>query len=77
MLFPPGFPIRYSQTCICCQVPAVRWEDVGGMESIKAQLKEAVEWPQKNPEALARLGARTPKGGFTNALQSEKAGYIS
>ena len=49
---------------LCCSrwVPQVRWEDVGGLEEVKQRLKEAVEWPFKNPEALERLGAQAPKG---------------
>jgi SpoVK/Ycf46/Vps4 family AAA+-type ATPase len=40
----------------------VKWEDVGGLDHIKQQLKEAVEWPQQHPEALSRLGATAPRG---------------
>lgn len=40
----------------------VRWEDIGGVEEAKQRLKEAVEWPFRNPEALGRLGAQAPKG---------------
>ena len=35
---------------------------MGGLAGVKQRLKEAVEWPQKHPEALARLGATAPKG---------------
>lgn len=38
------------------------WEDVGGLVDVKASLKEAVEWPFKNPAALARIGAAPPRG---------------
>jgi transitional endoplasmic reticulum ATPase len=40
----------------------VGWDDVGGLEGIKQQLKEAVLWPQHHAEALQRLGATAPKG---------------
>lgn len=40
------------------ELPAVRWADVGGLADIKQRLAEAVEWPQRHPDALARLGAR-------------------
>ncbi len=44
------------------EVPTVRWEDIGGLEDVKQELKEAVEWPLKNPEAFKRMGIRPPKG---------------
>jgi len=44
------------------EVPAVRWEEVGGLEDVKEELIEAVEWPLKNPEVFKRMGIRPPKG---------------
>jgi len=44
------------------EVPAVHWEDIGGLEQVKQELKEAVEWPLKNPEMFKRLGIKPPKG---------------
>ena len=38
------------------------WEDVGGLDDVKQRLKEAVEWPFRNPGALARVGATPPRG---------------
>ena len=32
------------------------------MDEAKARLREAVEWPFKHPEALARMGAQAPRG---------------
>ena len=44
------------------ETPDVTWEDIGGLEEMKDQLKQAVEWPLKH-EALFTLGAaRPPKG---------------
>ncbi len=42
--------------------PNIHWEDVGGLEGVKAQLKEAVEMPIKNPEAFERIGIRPVRG---------------
>ncbi|MEM2245206.1 MAG: CDC48 family AAA ATPase [Thermofilum sp.] len=36
------------------EVPEVRWDDIGGLEDVKQQLREAVEWPLKHPEAYER-----------------------
>jgi transitional endoplasmic reticulum ATPase len=47
---------------VLVEVPNIRWEDVGGLKSIKQELLEAVEWPLKHPEAFKRLGVKPPKG---------------
>jgi transitional endoplasmic reticulum ATPase len=42
--------------------PNIPWDEVGGLEEVKQNLKEAVEWPLKNPERFTRLGINAPKG---------------
>jgi len=44
------------------ETPNVGWEDVGGLEDVKQNLREAVEWPLKKPEMFKRLGITPPKG---------------
>jgi transitional endoplasmic reticulum ATPase len=44
------------------EVPTVHWTEIGGLEGVKQELKEAVEWPLKNPEIFSRLGIKPPKG---------------
>jgi transitional endoplasmic reticulum ATPase len=44
------------------EVSTVHWEDVGGLDDVKQHLKEAVEWPLKNPEIFTKLGIKPPKG---------------
>ena len=44
------------------EVPEVRWTDIGGLESVKQELIEAVEWPIKYPEAFETISTRPPKG---------------
>ena len=43
---------------IAIEVPNVRWDDIGGMESIKQRLRESVEWPQKYADKLKQMGAQ-------------------
>ncbi|ABO35796.1 AAA family ATPase, CDC48 subfamily [Methanococcus maripaludis C5] len=47
---------------VLVEVPNIKWSDVGGLEDIKQDLKEAVEWPIKNREMFERMGIRPPKG---------------
>ncbi|MCX6774165.1 MAG: CDC48 family AAA ATPase [Candidatus Micrarchaeota archaeon] len=42
--------------------PNVKWDDIGGLDGIKAELKEAVELPLKNPEIFEEIGIRALKG---------------
>ncbi len=47
---------------VVVQVPNVRWEDIGGLEEVKEELRMAVEWPLKYPELFEASGAKQPKG---------------
>ncbi|AEK73883.1 cell division protein CDC48 [Thermococcus sp. 4557] len=47
---------------VLLEVPNVHWEDIGGLENVKEELREAVEWPLKYPEAFMGLGITPPKG---------------
>jgi len=42
--------------------PDVKWQDIGGLESVKRELQEAIEWPLKYPDLYAKLGYTVPKG---------------
>jgi transitional endoplasmic reticulum ATPase len=44
------------------EVPTVHWEDIGGLEEVKQDLIEAVEWPLRKPEIFKRLGIHPPRG---------------
>jgi len=44
------------------EVPDVKWEDVGGLDNIKEELKEAVEWPLKYSEVFKEAHTNPPKG---------------
>ncbi len=47
---------------VLVEVPDVKWDDIGGLEDVKQELKEAVEWPLKNPDSFKNLGVKPPKG---------------
>jgi len=47
---------------VLVEIPNVTWTDIGGLESVKQELVEAVEWPLKHPDAFKRLGVKPPKG---------------
>jgi transitional endoplasmic reticulum ATPase len=47
---------------VLVEVPHVTWEDVGGLESLKEELHEAVEWPLKHKEAFEHTDVKPPKG---------------
>ncbi len=42
--------------------PDVKWNDIGGLEDVKRQLQEAVEWPLRYPDLYKKLGHTMPKG---------------
>ncbi len=44
------------------EIPNVRWEDVGGLETVKQQIREAVEWPLKYPDMFKQAKINMPKG---------------
>ena len=44
------------------EVPEVRWDDIGGLENVKQELRETVEWPIKHPEYFKDMGIDPPKG---------------
>jgi transitional endoplasmic reticulum ATPase len=44
------------------EVPDVKWDDVGGLDDIKEELKEAVEWPLKYSDIFKKANTNPPKG---------------
>ncbi len=47
---------------VLVETPNVRWKDVGGLEKVKQELIEAVEWPLKYPGAFTKMGIKPPRG---------------
>ena len=44
------------------EVPDIKWEDIGGLSTIKQELQEAVEWPLKYLNVFTYADATPPKG---------------
>ncbi|HLE46368.1 MAG TPA: CDC48 family AAA ATPase [Thermoplasmata archaeon] len=42
--------------------PSVHWDEIGGLEGAKQELREAVEWPLKYAKLFTQAGAKPPKG---------------
>ncbi|KAI8929560.1 P-loop containing nucleoside triphosphate hydrolase protein [Entophlyctis helioformis] len=38
------------------------WDDIGGLETAKLKLRQAVEWPIAHKDTFARLGLKRPRG---------------
>ncbi len=47
---------------VMVEVPKVRWDDIGGLESVKNEVREAIEWPLKYPELFKEAGIEPPRG---------------
>ncbi len=47
---------------ILFEIPNVTWDDIGGLDTVKSLLKEAVEWPLRYGESFRRIGVEAPKG---------------
>ncbi len=44
------------------EIPNVTWDQVGGLEKLKQQLVEAVDWPLSHPAIFTRMGITPPRG---------------
>ncbi len=44
------------------EVSDVKWEDVGGLDNVKQELKESVEWPLKFKDVFSITNTTPPKG---------------
>jgi transitional endoplasmic reticulum ATPase len=47
---------------VLVETPTVGWKDVGGLDNVRLELREAVEWPLKYPETFERMGIRPSRG---------------
>jgi len=53
-------PSALRETAV--EVPNVTWEDIGGLESVKRELQEVVQYPVNFPEKFEKFGMQPSKG---------------
>ncbi|CAO3698709.1 unnamed protein product [Rhizopus stolonifer] len=44
------------------EVPTVKWADIGGLENVKQELQETVQYPVEHPEKFLKFGMNPSKG---------------
>jgi len=44
------------------EVPNVKWTDIGGLEDVKRELKETVQYPVEHPEKFRKFGMEPSRG---------------
>jgi len=47
---------------IYVEIPEISWDDIGGLDKVKQQIIETVEWPLKYPEKFREFGIEPPTG---------------
>jgi len=47
---------------VMVEIPNVKWQDIGGLDEVKEELKQVVEWPLKYPEVFKKMGIKPPSG---------------
>ena len=47
---------------VMVESPNVKWEDIGGLDEVKQELVESVEWPLTYAKLFAHMDAKPPKG---------------
>jgi len=53
-------PANLRETVV--EIPTVTWEDIGGLENVKRELKETVQYPVEHPEKFLKFGLSPSKG---------------
>jgi transitional endoplasmic reticulum ATPase len=53
-------PSALRETAV--EVPTVTWEDIGGLESVKRELQELVQYPVEHPDKFLKFGMTPSKG---------------
>jgi transitional endoplasmic reticulum ATPase len=61
-----GFALGTSNPSSLCEtivkLPTITWDDVGGLEKVKQELQETVQYPIDHPEKFIKYGMSPSKG---------------
>ena len=44
------------------EIPNVTWDDIGGLEGVKNELRELIQYPIEHPEKFEKFGMKPSKG---------------
>lgn len=44
------------------EIPTTTWEDIGGLENVKSELREMILYPIEHPDKFAKFGMAASKG---------------
>lgn len=47
---------------VLVEVPNIHWDNVGGLDSVKEELQQAVEWPLRYADVYKQFATKSPKG---------------
>jgi transitional endoplasmic reticulum ATPase len=49
---------------ILVEMPSFHWSDIGGLEQVKQELLEVVEWPTKKAKEFSKMGVKPPRSAL-------------
>eukprot|EP00287_Rhodomonas_sp_CCMP768_P007785 CAMPEP_0196728148 /NCGR_PEP_ID=MMETSP1091-20130531/8914_1 /TAXON_ID=302021 /ORGANISM="Rhodomonas sp., Strain CCMP768" /LENGTH=337 /DNA_ID=CAMNT_0042070857 /DNA_START=1206 /DNA_END=2219 /DNA_ORIENTATION=+ len=53
-------PSAFRETAV--EIPNITWKDIGGLENVKRELQETVQYPVEHPEKFEKFGMQPSKG---------------
>jgi len=53
---------------VLVEIPEVKWEEVGGLDQVKRELRQAIEWPLRHAAVLRHAGVRPARGVLLHGL---------